>query len=109
MPLLFSYRVIVTGVLADRFPAELHLFRTYHPTLDKPVKTTGNNASFEEIKAPNGRAYFLLKIVKVILVRIYTERRGCNYIEVVLLCIIFSQIYMLRPFFFLSQLNINIV
>ena len=48
------YRVIVTGVLADRFPAEQHLFRSYHPTLDKPVKTTGSNATFEEIKAPNG-------------------------------------------------------
>ena len=49
----------MTGVLADRFPAELHLFRSYQPTLDKPVKTTGNNERYEEIKPPNGNNIFV--------------------------------------------------
>lgn len=31
----FSFRTIVTGVLADRHPTKLHLFRTYKPTLQQ--------------------------------------------------------------------------
>ncbi|WAQ97403.1 PLPL9-like protein [Mya arenaria] len=46
-------RVMVTGVLADRFPAELHLFRSYQPTLDKPTEPHGRGQTFEPIKAPH--------------------------------------------------------
>ncbi|KAL4239748.1 85/88 kDa calcium-independent phospholipase A2 [Mactra antiquata] len=45
-------KVIVTGVLADRFPAELHLFRSYQPTLNKPAEPKGKNEQFEPIKTP---------------------------------------------------------
>lgn len=48
-----SPKIMVTGVLADRFPAELHLFRTYQPTLDKPAENKGQNEQFEPIKPPN--------------------------------------------------------
>ncbi|XP_052770064.1 85/88 kDa calcium-independent phospholipase A2-like isoform X2 [Mya arenaria] len=46
-------KVMVTGVLADRFPAELHLFRSYQPTLDKPTEPHGRGQTFEPIKAPH--------------------------------------------------------
>jgi len=46
---------MITGVLADRFPAELHLFRNYQPTLDKPAEQKSRNEQFEPIKPPNGR------------------------------------------------------
>jgi hypothetical protein len=45
---------MVTAILADRFPAELHMFRNYQPTLDKPVETKGNNEKFEKIPQPHG-------------------------------------------------------
>lgn len=46
-------KIMVTAVLADRFPAELHLFRNYAPTLDKPAETIGLNDKFEPIRAPH--------------------------------------------------------
>ncbi|XP_052261782.1 85/88 kDa calcium-independent phospholipase A2-like isoform X1 [Dreissena polymorpha] len=47
-------KVVVTGVLADRFPAELHLFRSYQPTLDKPNEgVQGQNEQFEPVKPPH--------------------------------------------------------
>ncbi|XP_053392788.1 85/88 kDa calcium-independent phospholipase A2-like isoform X2 [Mercenaria mercenaria] len=48
-----SPKIMVTAILADRFPAELHLFRNYQPTLDKPVENKGQNDQFEEIKPPH--------------------------------------------------------
>ncbi|XP_060578993.1 85/88 kDa calcium-independent phospholipase A2-like isoform X3 [Ruditapes philippinarum] len=46
-------KLMVTAILADRFPAELHMFRNYQPTLDKPVETKGNNDQFEKIPQPH--------------------------------------------------------
>lgn len=46
-------KVIVTGVLADRFPPELHLFRTYQPSLDRPAETKGKNEVFERVPPPS--------------------------------------------------------
>lgn len=62
---------MVTGVLADRFPAELHLFRTYQPTLNKPAEKKGQNEQFEPIKDPTGECYRIKCQVSVLFKHLY--------------------------------------
>jgi len=57
-------RVMVTGVLADRMPAELHLFRNYNipgATRDKPTRQKG--PQFQPLLWPHGMPSFLLQAV----------------------------------------------
>ena len=50
--LVVFYRVLVTGVLADRSPVELHFFRNFYPPgheLDKETK------KFQPPPSPDGK------------------------------------------------------
>lgn len=52
--LILFYRVMVTSVLADRHPGELHIFRNYDPPSlhrEAPYATT---ASFKPLTIPQG-------------------------------------------------------
>ena len=55
-------RVMVTGVLADRMPAELHLFRNYDvpgATRDEPTRQRGPH--FQPLPYANGNLFFPLR------------------------------------------------
>jgi len=54
-------RVMVTGVLADRMPAELHLFRNYDipgAVREKPPARQKKDLQFQPLPRPNGRLSF---------------------------------------------------
>ena len=53
-------RVMVTGVLADRMPAELHLFRNYDipGAVRKKPPAKQKGPQFQPLPRPNGRLSF---------------------------------------------------
>ncbi|XP_033738076.1 85/88 kDa calcium-independent phospholipase A2-like [Pecten maximus] len=46
-------KVVVMGVYGDRHPTELHLFRTYFPTIQREFTTTKNGVKFDPPPLPN--------------------------------------------------------
>jgi len=60
-------RVMVTGVLADRMPAELHLFRNYDvPGANREKPTQQKGPQFQPVPRPNGKfSSFPLQVVSL--------------------------------------------
>lgn len=50
----FSYRVMVTSVLADRHPGELHFFRNYVPPSVRREPPYATTATFMPLTLPQG-------------------------------------------------------
>jgi len=57
-------RVMVTGVLADRMPAELHLFRNYDiPFTAKEMPARQKGPQLQPLPRPNGICSFPLQVI----------------------------------------------
>lgn len=52
--LLLFYRVMVTSVLADRHPGELHIFRNYDPPSVRREAPYATTATFKPLTIPQG-------------------------------------------------------
>lgn len=52
---LFLERVMVTSVLADRHPGELHIFRNYDPPSIPRVPPYATTATFKPLTIPEGK------------------------------------------------------
>ena len=63
------HRVLVTGVLGDRHPAELHMFRNYEPLL-VDYEEIARHSQFDMPPRPHG-VYSMLVVIEYFLVRKY--------------------------------------